>query len=195
MDNELSDLFEELINEVVEPPGPDHMKEWDPFGVLSCIRESCFRLNTRTVSYDRCAIATQLGITSERVDSAMLVLTNCGVVELEAGWGGDPNPVEVVTVIHEEPRLLTREEFENYPSPSPRRTRRSPISRKLRFEILKRDGFSCAYCGARAPDVELHLDHVIPVSKHGATDATNLVTACVDCNLGKGSTSLDEGLD
>ena len=56
---------------------------------------------------------------------------------------------------------------------------------KLRFEILKRDSFTCQYCGRKAPNVILHVDHIIPVSKGGTNIKTNLVTACQDCNLGK----------
>ncbi|MEJ7724319.1 MAG: hypothetical protein WKF64_08445 [Ilumatobacteraceae bacterium] len=40
-------------------------------------------------------------------------------------------------------------------------TDEKPISRRLRFEILRRDGHTCRYCGARAPDVPLTVDHVI----------------------------------
>lgn len=67
-----------------------------------------------------------------------------------------------------------------------------PVSRRQRFEILRRDGYTCRYCGAQAPDVPLVVDHVIPRALGGATDPTNLVTACKDCNSGKTSTSPDE---
>ena len=63
--------------------------------------------------------------------------------------------------------------------------RNIPVS--LRFEVLRRDNFTCRYCGRKAPQVELHIDHVIPwkdVKKH---DINNLVTSCKDCNLGKGA--------
>ncbi len=35
---------------------------------------------------------------------------------------------------------------------------RKSISKKIRFEIFKRDAFSCQYCGKSAPDVILHID-------------------------------------
>jgi len=62
---------------------------------------------------------------------------------------------------------------------------RSPLSKSLRHKILKRDRFTCQACGARAPDVELEVDHKIPVSKGGTDDESNLTTLCVDCNRGK----------
>jgi len=71
-------------------------------------------------------------------------------------------------------------------SSSPSRT----ISPKLRFEILKRDDFTCKYCGRRAPEVTLHIDHIEPWSKGGRTESSNLCVACQDCNLGKGARRL-----
>lgn len=63
------------------------------------------------------------------------------------------------------------------------------VSRRLRFEILRRDNHTCRYCGAIAPDVKLTVDHVMPAALGGSNDPTNLVTACVDCNSGKTSTA------
>lgn len=57
----------------------------------------------------------------------------------------------------------------------------------LRFLILSRDGFRCRYCGRSADDgTILHVDHLHPKSKGGENVESNLVTACRDCNLGKG---------
>lgn len=66
------------------------------------------------------------------------------------------------------------------------------VSRRIRFEVLRRDGHACRYCGAAAPDVKLTVDHVIPVALGGGDEPNNLVTACHDCNAGKSSTSPDE---
>lgn len=68
------------------------------------------------------------------------------------------------------------------------------VTRRLRFEILKRDNHTCRYCGGSAPDVTLHVDHVIPTALGGGDDPTNLVTACKDCNAGKASTHPDDPL-
>lgn len=65
------------------------------------------------------------------------------------------------------------------------------ISRRLRFEILRRDDHSCRYCGRRAPDVELTVDHVVPIALGGSDEPANLVAACKDCNSGKTSSSPD----
>lgn len=64
------------------------------------------------------------------------------------------------------------------------------ITKKMRFEVFRRDGFTCRYCGEKAPNVKLHVDHITPVSMGGSNDFSNLTTACKDCNYGKGSTVL-----
>lgn len=70
--------------------------------------------------------------------------------------------------------------------------KRKSISKKTRFEVFKRDGFKCQYCGRSAPEVVLEVDHIIPVCKGGYNDVLNLVTACYDCNHGKQGNSLDD---
>jgi len=69
------------------------------------------------------------------------------------------------------------------------------ISAKTRFDILKRDRFTCAYCGRTPPEVLLHVDHIVPVADGGPDDPENLTTACRDCNLGKGARRLDSGTE
>ena len=71
-------------------------------------------------------------------------------------------------------------------------TQRKPISKRMRFEILKRDSFTCQYCGKMPPDTTLHIDHINPVSKGGKNTMLNLVTSCADCNLGKSNVELSD---
>lgn len=68
------------------------------------------------------------------------------------------------------------------------------ISKRLRYEILRRDNHTCRYCGASAPDALLELDHVTPTVLGGKDSADNLVTACTACNNGKGSSTPDTPL-
>lgn len=65
------------------------------------------------------------------------------------------------------------------------------VTKRVRFEVLRRDEHTCQYCGQMAPDVALHVDHVVPVSLGGSDDPSNLVAACPDCNAGKTSISPD----
>lgn len=70
--------------------------------------------------------------------------------------------------------------------------KRQGISKKLRFEVFKRDSFRCQYCGATSPDVVLEVDHIKPVKEGGKATITNLITSCKACNSGKGARLLDD---
>lgn len=77
-------------------------------------------------------------------------------------------------------------ELNREPEQTPVRPTREPIPAQLRFRVLSRDHFRCQYCGrSQAEGAVLHLDHVVPFSKGGPTTEDNLITACMDCNLGK----------
>jgi hypothetical protein len=62
---------------------------------------------------------------------------------------------------------------------------RKPITKKDRFEVFKRDKFTCQYCGKSAPEVVLEIDHIIPVASGGDNNIMNYITACKECNIGK----------
>lgn len=66
------------------------------------------------------------------------------------------------------------------------------VSTRTRFEVFKRDGFTCRYCGRKSPDVVLEVDHIVPLCEGGSDDAMNLATSCWDCNRGKAGTPLSE---
>jgi hypothetical protein len=68
--------------------------------------------------------------------------------------------------------------------------KRESISKKVRFEVFKRDLFTCQYCGITPPNVILEIDHIKPVSRGGDNKRDNLITACFDCNRGKSNVLL-----
>ncbi len=68
---------------------------------------------------------------------------------------------------------------------------RKSLSKRTRFEVFKRDGFACQYCGSHPPDVILEVDHVVPVADGGDDDEGNLVTSCFNCNRGKSDVGLN----
>jgi len=70
--------------------------------------------------------------------------------------------------------------------------KRKTIGKKLRFEVFKRDSFTCQYCGKTAPNVILEIDHINPVAEGGDNSITNLITSCRDCNRGKGKRKLSD---
>jgi 5-methylcytosine-specific restriction endonuclease McrA len=67
---------------------------------------------------------------------------------------------------------------------------RIPLTQKERFFILKRDNFTCQYCGRKPPEVVLEVDHIITVYDGGTNDPDNLIASCLPCNRGKGIESL-----
>ncbi len=65
-------------------------------------------------------------------------------------------------------------------------------SKRLRFEVFKRDLFTCQYCGRTPPAVVLEADHINPLSKGGPDTVDNLITSCSDCNRGTAAVPLSE---
>lgn len=70
------------------------------------------------------------------------------------------------------------------------KNKRKSLNQKTRFEVFKRDSFTCQYCGRKAPEVTLQVDHIKPRSKGGTDDILNLITSCFDCNSGKSNNEL-----
>jgi 5-methylcytosine-specific restriction endonuclease McrA len=61
-----------------------------------------------------------------------------------------------------------------------------------RRNVFARDCNTCQYCGRRVSTSELSLDHILPRSMGGTTTWTNLVCACVKCNVRKGGRTPDQ---
>lgn len=68
--------------------------------------------------------------------------------------------------------------------------RRSVSLSKL--HVLMRDHYTCQYCGEVKSRGELTIDHIIPKSKGGKTEWTNLVACCKKCNTAKGDKTLKQ---
>lgn len=68
------------------------------------------------------------------------------------------------------------------------------ISKRLRFEIFRRDNFQCRHCGAKPPETGRRPDHVVPEALGGRSEPSNLVTSCEPCNSGKTSIAPDSPL-
>lgn len=62
--------------------------------------------------------------------------------------------------------------------------RKKSISQSLRMKIFERDDYKCLHCGTNK---RLSVDHVIPESKGGTSDLSNLQTLCISCNSRKGA--------
>lgn len=55
-----------------------------------------------------------------------------------------------------------------------------------RRNLFARDGSRCQYCGRKFKTSDLSIDHVVPRSRGGRTEWTNVVCACLACNVQKG---------
>jgi 5-methylcytosine-specific restriction endonuclease McrA len=55
-----------------------------------------------------------------------------------------------------------------------------------RRNLFARDGSRCQYCGRKFKTSDLSIDHVVPRSRGGRTEWTNVVCACLACNVRKG---------
>jgi hypothetical protein len=89
----------------------------------------------------------------------------------------------------------TEEEAERINSAQPY-VFRVPISKRLRFKVMRRDGFRCQICGLTQKDgVRLEVDHKTPVAMGGKNVIQNLWTLCHPCNNGKSDDFLNEPND
>jgi 5-methylcytosine-specific restriction enzyme A len=61
------------------------------------------------------------------------------------------------------------------------------IAASVRVSVLHKDGYKCVFCNRSSQQVQLEVDHIVPFSKNGSNDLSNLQTLCTDCNRGKGA--------
>ena len=126
--------------------------------------------NVLVLNYDY----TPLNLTSTRRG---FILVDKGKAEIIKS---DDNPINANFTAYVRPliiRLLSYIKFS-------RKT-----SKVNRNRIYKRDNHECVYCGSVK---QLTLDHVIPKSRGGKNEWTNLVTCCFKCNLRKGNRTPEE---
>jgi 5-methylcytosine-specific restriction endonuclease McrA len=61
------------------------------------------------------------------------------------------------------------------------------LSKARRQRIIDRDKATCYSCGSKLQISDIELDHLIPVSKGGTSDAQNVAVSCVKCNRQRGN--------
>lgn len=89
---------------------------------------------------------------------------------------------------HPSDQVTVRSAREEFQVPSVLRLKRFINHRRFtrvkfcRENVYRRDDYRCQYCGVEFSVKELTLDHVVPASKKGRKDWTNMVTACRKCN-------------
>jgi 5-methylcytosine-specific restriction endonuclease McrA len=105
-----------------------------------------------------------------------LVLT--GKADLVLNGRGE---IKTVSQTFPRPSIIRLEKMVKRPRPRIKLTKR---------EVLRRDDYTCQYCGQRTP--VLTIDHVIPRHLGGQHEWDNLVTACPPCNHHKGGRTLEQ---
>lgn len=103
-------------------------------------------------------------------------------------WGTVKRACAMVVKFHR--GEITREELlAGGGAERPPASQRKGIPLELRWKILKRDRYRCTACGkspATDPNVELEIDHIVPVAAGGKNEESNLRVLCSCCNRGKG---------
>jgi 5-methylcytosine-specific restriction endonuclease McrA len=66
------------------------------------------------------------------------------------------------------------------------------ILRLLKLVKVRRDKYTCQYCGIKYPAEDLTFDHVVPQVQGGQASWENIVTACLSCNNKKGGRTPQE---
>lgn len=98
-----------------------------------------------------------------------------------------------VTTVYEE---ITHNAEEKKQAKRFAQQQRALVTSSVRYEILKRDGFTCVLCGRTADEgVKLHVDHIKPVAKGGMSTEDNPRSLCADCNMGKSDKYDPDGLN
>ena len=63
---------------------------------------------------------------------------------------------------------------------------RYDISGHVQQKVWAADGFKCVFCGRKMGDVQLTIDHWIPLERGGKNDTSNFLSCCRKCNKDKG---------
>lgn len=68
------------------------------------------------------------------------------------------------------------------------------IPRVVQFRVLKRENQICSVCGNSVKDENVEFDHIIPWSKGGSSEESNIRLLCSRCNKKRGNKFEDEFL-
>lgn len=58
--------------------------------------------------------------------------------------------------------------------------------KKIRDNVIARDGLACCYCNTSLTYETVTMDHIVPDSKNGTFNTTNLTVSCSSCNNNRG---------
>lgn len=98
-------------------------------------------------------------------------------------YDGSMDVIRTPSLIVAVPKVIVVSNYSGYKKMALRITRRN---------VYLRDNGVCQYCGCTRERKDMNIDHVIPLSKDGPNDWTNVVLSCVSCNTRKANKSLQE---
>ena len=64
--------------------------------------------------------------------------------------------------------------------------------KRLKKEIIERDGINCFYCGRKTPEDNRTIEHILSIEHGGNNNINNLALSCQGCNLAVGSMAVVE---
>ena len=102
--------------------------------------------------------------------------------------GGRSKNENIITIDSNTIKVLVHEVSKSVSKKGHSKRQRSIMTNDLREAIKKRDNYTCCKCGNSVydePNLLLEVDHIVPISKGGKTEASNLQTLCWRCNREK----------
>lgn len=58
---------------------------------------------------------------------------------------------------------------------------------RIRESVIQRDGMICCYCNKLLTAASITMEHIVPESKRGTFNTTNLTVSCTHCNGSRGN--------
>ena len=59
--------------------------------------------------------------------------------------------------------------------------------KRIREYVINRDGSLCCYCDKVLTQENVTMEHIVPDSKRGTFNTTNLTVSCAECNNRRGN--------
>lgn len=153
-------------------------------------------------------ISQEMGISPQKASALLKQLIEQGFVRKEVVQGKSyfftnyksilPTPVEEITTnsntLDDTLNSLNENDLREMAKIGLQQVERKKMTANLKKFILERDDYTCQVCGASLHNdfnLKLEVDHIVPISKGGKTDPSNLQTLCRKCNRSKGAKPME----